>query len=178
MKRPKSQYHIWQQFNFLSMIYVREGHNNVQVPPGKGVRIAWLHCCIRRLKWDNPLDETANTEAPCSICATKIPPCTNTLDAERITKLFCSLPPPMVMIPNERNILKLCATASNKQNVSNVKPVRAIAPQADGWVFESQPLQTRVVKTGSDSSNAKRSATGVSVSGPRRCPSITVGVAR
>ena len=36
--------------------------------------------------------------------------------------------------------------------------VKAFARQAEGWVFE----------TGSDSSNAKRSALGVSVTGPRR----------
>ena len=41
--------------------------------------------------------------------------------------------------------------------------VRALAPQAEGWVFEFQPRQTYVVKTG-----AKRSAKGVSVTGPRR----------
>ena len=46
--------------------------------------------------------------------------------------------------------------------------VRAFAPQAEGTVFESQPRQTYVVKTGSDSSIAKRSALGVGVTGPRR----------
>ena len=46
--------------------------------------------------------------------------------------------------------------------------VRVFALQPDGWVFESQPRQNLVVKTGSDSSTAKRSATGVSVEGPRR----------
>ena len=46
--------------------------------------------------------------------------------------------------------------------------VRALAPQAKGWVFESQPRQTLVVKTGSDT--AKRLATGISVMGPRRWP--------
>ena len=34
--------------------------------------------------------------------------------------------------------------------------VKTIAPQADGWVFESQPQQTLVVQTGSDSSTAAR----------------------
>ena len=34
--------------------------------------------------------------------------------------------------------------------------VRVFAPQPDGWVFESQPRQNLVVKTGSDSSTAKR----------------------
>ena len=33
----------------------------------------------------------------------------------------------------------------------------------EGWVFESQPQQTQVVKVGSDSSTANRSATVVSV---------------
>ena len=45
---------------------------------------------------------------------------------------------------------------------------RAVASKAEGWVFESQPRQTLVVKTGSDCSTAKRSAIGVSVTGPRR----------
>ena len=49
--------------------------------------------------------------------------------------------------------------------------------------FESQPRQTLVVKTGSNSSTAKRSAIGVNVTGPerwpyKRMPSVTVGVAR
>ena len=47
---------------------------------------------------------------------------------------------------------------------------RALAPQADGWVFESQPRQTLVIERGSDSSTAKRLAIGVSVTGPRRLP--------
>ena len=34
--------------------------------------------------------------------------------------------------------------------------VRALAPQAEGWVFESG--QRHIVKTGSDSSTAERSA--------------------
>ena len=38
-----------------------------------------------------------------------------------------------------------------------------MAPQAEGWLFESQPRQTYVVKTASDSSTAKRPAIGVSV---------------
>ena len=46
--------------------------------------------------------------------------------------------------------------------------IRAFAPQAEGLVFESQPRQTLIVKTGSDSSTAKRSAIGVIVTGPRR----------
>ena len=41
--------------------------------------------------------------------------------------------------------------------------IRALAQQAYGWAFESQPRQTliKVVKTGSDSFIAKRSAIGV-----------------
>ena len=46
--------------------------------------------------------------------------------------------------------------------------VRALVPQAEGWVFESQPRQTLFVKTGSDRSTAKRSAIGVSVMGSPR----------
>ena len=45
-----------------------------------------------------------------------------------------------------------------KAAVAVAQSVRAYAPQAEGWMFE----------TGSDSSNAKRSALGVSVTGPRR----------
>ena len=60
--------------------------------------------------------------------------------------------------------------------------VRAFASNAKGWVFESQPQQTEVVKEGRDSSTAKRSATGVSVmvledDHFKRMLSVTVGVA-
>ena len=58
---------------------------------------------------------------------------------------------------------------------------KSFGPQAESWMFESQPLQTHVVKTGSDSSIAKRSAKGVNVTGPRvhkRMPYFVVGVAR
>ena len=41
-------------------------------------------------------------------------------------------------------------------------------PASKGWVFESQPRQTKVVKTGTDISTAKHSAIGVSVTGARR----------
>ena len=44
--------------------------------------------------------------------------------------------------------------------------VRALAPQAEGWVLKSQPRQTLVIKTGSDSSIAKRSAIRLSATGP------------
>ena len=50
---------------------------------------------------------------------------------------------------------------------------RAFAPQAEGWVFESQPQQTQVIKAGSDSYTRKCSAIGVSVTGPRRWPLLT-----
>ena len=46
--------------------------------------------------------------------------------------------------------------------------VRASASHAEGWWFEIQPRQTQVVKTGCDSSTAKSSALGVSVTDPRR----------
>ena len=46
--------------------------------------------------------------------------------------------------------------------------VRAFAPQAEGWMFESQPQQTIVVKTSCDSSTAKLWKVGASVTGPQR----------
>ena len=51
-----------------------------------------------------------------------------------------------------------------------VQWVRGFASQAEGWEIEFQPRQTQVVKTGSGSFIAKRSALGVSVTGPRRWP--------
>ena len=48
-----------------------------------------------------------------------------------------------------------------------------VALQAEGWVFESQPRQTKVVKTGSDSSTVKLSSIGVRVTVPRRWPLYT-----
>ena len=42
---------------------------------------------------------------------------------------------------------------------------KSVGPTTEGWMFESQPRQT--VKTGSDSSTAKRWATSVSGTGPR-----------
>ena len=44
---------------------------------------------------------------------------------------------------------------------------KVLTLQAEGWVFEYEPRQTLVVKTGSDSSTAKRSAIGVIVTGSR-----------
>ena len=49
-----------------------------------------------------------------------------------------------------------------------VQWVSALAPKAAGWVFESQPQQTLVIKTGNDSSTAKHATIGASVTGPRR----------
>ena len=43
-------------------------------------------------------------------------------------------------------------------NTAVAQWVRTLAPQAEGWVFESQPRKTYVIITGSDSSTAKRSA--------------------
>ena len=54
--------------------------------------------------------------------------------------------------------------------VALAQSVRALVPQAEAWVFESQTRQTQAVKTGSDSFTAKRSVIGVSVTGPRRRP--------
>ena len=48
--------------------------------------------------------------------------------------------------------------------------VRALAPQADGWVFKSQQRQTLVVKICHDSSTAKCSAIGVIVTCRPRWP--------
>ena len=55
---------------------------------------------------------------------------------------------------------------SLKESRAVTQLFRAFASQAEGWVFQSQPRQTKVLKTGSDSSTAKRSAVGVSVTGP------------
>ena len=46
--------------------------------------------------------------------------------------------------------------------------VRAFNLHATGWMLESQPQQTEVVKTGGDISTARRSAIVVSVMEPRR----------
>ena len=52
--------------------------------------------------------------------------------------------------------------------------VRAIDSQTEGWVFESQPRQTEVIKIASDSSTAKRLAIGVSIPAPchSRCGTL------
>ena len=46
--------------------------------------------------------------------------------------------------------------------------VKAFTSQAEGWVFESKPRQTLVIKTGSNGSAAKYFAKGDSVMRPRR----------
>lgn len=46
--------------------------------------------------------------------------------------------------------------------------IRATAPQVEGLVFESQPRQTKFVKTCSDTFTAKRSGINVSFTGSRR----------
>ena len=61
--------------------------------------------------------------------------------------------------------------------------VKEFAPQAKGWVLESQLRQTKVVKKGSDSFTAKRLALGAvpRVLGDdhyKRMPRVTVVVAR
>ena len=59
--------------------------------------------------------------------------------------------------------------------------VRVFTPQAEGRVFESQPRQIQVVKTGtgSDSSAAKRSALRVLGDDHyKRMTRVTAGVAR
>ena len=53
---------------------------------------------------------------------------------------------------------------------TTVQWTAAVVPASGRLVFESQQRQTLVAKTGSDSSTAKRSAIGVSVTGPRRWP--------
>ena len=63
----------------------------------------------------------------------------------------------------------------NTKNYDVAQWVRALAPKAVGWMFESHAAATDMtIKTGSDSSTAKRSATGASVMGPRRWPLLRV----
>ena len=52
--------------------------------------------------------------------------------------------------------------------VAVAQSVRAFPSHAECWLFQSKPRQTKDVKTGSDSSTAKRSDIGMSVTGPRR----------
>ena len=73
-------------------------------------------------------------------------------------------------LPPPTELLAMCATCkfflSKTITAAVVKSVRAFDSHAEGLVFESQPRQTLVVKTGSNSSPGKRSATSVSVTGP------------
>ena len=54
-----------------------------------------------------------------------------------------------------------------KEFTAVAQSVCAFASNAKGCAFEFQPRQTKVNKTGSNSSTAKLSATGVNVRGPR-----------
>ena len=74
-----------------------------------------------------------------------------------------------------RNILY-----SNVQAAAVAQTVRVFASHAVIWVFESQPRQTWVIETGSESATTKHSALGVSVTGPlwrpyKRMSCVTVG---
>ena len=64
-----------------------------------------------------------------------------------------------------------------------LESVKALTLHAEDWVYESEPRQTYVLKTGKDSSTAKRSSEGISYTGPWRCQykwmkRDTVGVTR
>ena len=72
----------------------------------------------------------------------------------------------MQNLGNRRSVQK-CAQKSGSY------VLKVLAPQAEGWVFESQLHQIKVVKTGSDSSTTKRSTIGLSVTSPRRWPLLT-----
>ena len=58
-----------------------------------------------------------------------------------------------------------------------VQSIRAFASHAEGLLFKSQPRQTRIAKTGSESSTAKRSVTNVGVDNYKRMSRVTEGVA-
>ena len=66
--------------------------------------------------------------------------------------------------------LKVVLIFKCKSNVSRYKHrgCGTLALHTEGWVFESQLRQTRVVKTGSDSSTVKHSVTGTSVTSSLR----------
>ena len=81
----------------------------------------------------------------------------------------------LLMKINERMLYSFFGKSHDTSYIIHVKDRRwhsgldRFALQAEGWVLESQPRQTQVVKTGSDSSTTKRSAIiGVSVTCPRR----------
>ena len=64
--------------------------------------------------------------------------------------------------------LLICIQCTLIQAATMAQWVRAFVLQGDGWVFESQARQTLVVKIGSDSFIAKRSAIGIGVAGRLR----------
>ena len=71
------------------------------------------------------------------------------------------------MIKQQRSQLHSIGRSLRQANaVAVAQSIKAFDPQAEDWVFESQLRQT--VKTGSDRSTAKRLASGVRVTGPRR----------
>lgn len=64
-----------------------------------------------------------------------------------------------------------------------LESVKELTLHDEDWVYESEPRQTYVLKTGKDSSTAKRSSEGINYTGPWRCqykwmPRDTVGVTR
>ena len=76
-----------------------------------------------------------------------------------------------------RKTTQCCGLLCQARDTENVLTLIAVARSdsafawhAEGWVSESQRRLTYVAKTGSYSSTAKRLATGVSVTGPPRCP--------
>ena len=69
---------------------------------------------------------------------------------------------------NDTKVSNYRAVVPSIRTAAVAQWVRALALHAEDGVFESQPRQTNVVKTGSDSSIAKRLALGVNVTGPRR----------
>ena len=79
----------------------------------------------------------------------------------------------MYLFPNSLHFIDLAVNDHFlKHNCNSAAAVaqwvRVFAPQAEDWVFESQPRQTLVVTTGSDSFTAERSVLGVSVMGSQR----------
>ena len=76
---------------------------------------------------------------------------------KRSSKLF--------LLPGDSKMINSASAAA----VVVAQSVRGSAPQAEGWMFEFQPRQTQVVKTGSDRFSdrftVKRSAIVVSGTG-------------
>ena len=76
---------------------------------------------------------------------------------------------PWTTLLNKRGTWLSSALVETVMSLSNetaavAQWVRAFAPQAEVWAFESQPRQIQVLKTASGSSSVKRSAIGVSAS--------------